>query len=35
LMEKGVVVYSGTSRELQTNTQIVHRYLGLSRKPAT
>jgi branched-chain amino acid transport system ATP-binding protein len=34
LMEKGVVVYSGTSRELQTNTEIVHRYLGLSRKPA-
>ena len=34
LMEKGVVVYSGTSRELQTKTDIVHRYLGLSRKPA-
>jgi branched-chain amino acid transport system ATP-binding protein len=34
LMEKGVVVYSGTSGELKTNTEIVHRYLGLSRKPA-
>ena len=34
LMEKVVVVYSGTSSELKTNTEIVHRYLGLSRKPA-
>ncbi len=35
LMEKGVVVYSGTSEDLKTNAQIVHRYLGLSRKAAT
>jgi branched-chain amino acid transport system ATP-binding protein len=30
LMEKGAVVYSGTSHELKTQTSIVHRYLGLS-----
>jgi branched-chain amino acid transport system ATP-binding protein len=33
LMEKGVAVYSGTSDDLKTNAQIVHRYLGLSRTP--
>ncbi len=31
LMEKGTVVYSGTSQELKSQTAIVHRYLGLSR----
>jgi len=31
LMEKGTVVYSGTSHELKSQTAIVHRYLGLSR----
>ena len=31
LMEKGTVVYSGTSHELKSQTSIVHRYLGLSR----
>jgi branched-chain amino acid transport system ATP-binding protein len=30
LMEKGAVVYSGTSHELKSQTSIVHRYLGLS-----
>jgi branched-chain amino acid transport system ATP-binding protein len=30
LMEKGAVVYSGTSHELKSHTSIVHRYLGLS-----
>ncbi|HEY5085149.1 MAG TPA: ABC transporter ATP-binding protein, partial [Rhizomicrobium sp.] len=31
LMEKGTVVYSGTSLELKSQASIVHRYLGLSR----
>jgi branched-chain amino acid transport system ATP-binding protein len=31
LMEKGTIVYSGTSHELKSQTAIVHRYLGLSR----
>ena len=31
LMEKGTVVYSGTSQELKSQASIVHRYLGLSR----
>jgi branched-chain amino acid transport system ATP-binding protein len=31
LMEKGTVVYSGTSQELKSQAAIVHRYLGLSR----
>jgi branched-chain amino acid transport system ATP-binding protein len=31
LMEKGTIVYSGTSHELKARTDIVHRYLGLSR----
>jgi branched-chain amino acid transport system ATP-binding protein len=30
LMEKGAIVYSGTSHELKSQTSIVHRYLGLS-----
>jgi branched-chain amino acid transport system ATP-binding protein len=30
LMEKGAVVYSGTSHELKSQASIVHRYLGLS-----
>jgi branched-chain amino acid transport system ATP-binding protein len=31
LMEKGTIVYSGTSHELKTRPEIVHRYLGLSQ----
>lgn len=31
LMEKGTIVYSGTAHELKAQTEIVHRYLGLSR----
>jgi branched-chain amino acid transport system ATP-binding protein len=31
LMEKGTIVYSGTSQELKSRTELVHRYLGLSR----
>jgi branched-chain amino acid transport system ATP-binding protein len=31
LMEKGTVVYSGVAQELKTRTDIVHRYLGLSK----
>jgi branched-chain amino acid transport system ATP-binding protein len=31
LMEKGTIVHSGTSHELKTRPEIVHRYLGLSR----
>jgi branched-chain amino acid transport system ATP-binding protein len=31
LMEKGTIVYSGTAQELKSQTEIVHRYLGLSR----
>ncbi|HWK86743.1 MAG TPA: ABC transporter ATP-binding protein [Xanthobacteraceae bacterium] len=31
LMEKGTVVYSGAAQELKTRTDIVHRYLGLSK----
>ena len=30
LMEKGAVVYSGTSHELKSRPEIVNRYLGLS-----
>lgn len=30
LMEKGTVVYAGTSQELKTKPEIVHRYLGLT-----
>jgi branched-chain amino acid transport system ATP-binding protein len=30
-MEKGTIVYSGTSQELKSRTELVHRYLGLSR----
>ena len=29
LMEKGTIVYSGTSHELKSQPEIVHRYLGL------
>jgi len=32
LMEKGSVVYSGTSRDLKAQPEIVHRYLGLSQQ---
>jgi branched-chain amino acid transport system ATP-binding protein len=31
LMEKGTVVYSGAAQELKSQTEIVHRYLGLSK----
>jgi branched-chain amino acid transport system ATP-binding protein len=31
IMEKGTVVHSGTSLELKAQTELVHRYLGLSR----
>ena len=31
LMEKGTIVYSGAAQELKQQTEIVHRYLGLSR----
>ncbi|MEP7030536.1 MAG: ABC transporter ATP-binding protein [Pseudolabrys sp.] len=31
LMEKGTIVYSGAAQELKSKTEIVHRYLGLSR----
>jgi branched-chain amino acid transport system ATP-binding protein len=31
LMEKGTIVYSGTSHELKARPEIVHRYLGLSQ----
>jgi branched-chain amino acid transport system ATP-binding protein len=31
MMEKGTIVHSGTSLELRSQTELVHRYLGLSR----
>jgi branched-chain amino acid transport system ATP-binding protein len=31
LMEKGAIVYSGTSHDLKGQPEIVHRYLGLSQ----
>jgi branched-chain amino acid transport system ATP-binding protein len=31
LMEKGTIVHSGTSQELKSQSEIVHRYLGVSR----
>jgi branched-chain amino acid transport system ATP-binding protein len=31
LMEKGTIVYSGTSQDLKSQPEIVHRYLGLSK----
>lgn len=30
IMEKGVIVHSGTAQELRQNAEIIHRYLGLS-----
>jgi branched-chain amino acid transport system ATP-binding protein len=32
LMEKGTIVYSGTSHDLKSQPEIVHRYLGLSQQ---
>jgi branched-chain amino acid transport system ATP-binding protein len=32
LMEKGTVVYSGTSHELKSRPEIINRYLGLSHQ---
>jgi branched-chain amino acid transport system ATP-binding protein len=32
LMEKGTIVYSGAAQELKAKPEIVHRYLGLSKK---
>jgi branched-chain amino acid transport system ATP-binding protein len=29
VLEKGVVVWSGTSGDLRANAQIVHEYLGV------
>jgi len=31
MMEKGTIVYSGTSNDLKSQPEIVHRYLGLSQ----
>ncbi len=31
LMEKGTIVYSGTSQDLKAQPEIVHRYLGLTQ----
>ena len=31
LMEKGTIVYSGTSHDLKSRPEIVHRYLGLTQ----
>jgi branched-chain amino acid transport system ATP-binding protein len=31
LMEKGTIVYSGTSHDLKSQPEIVHRYLGLTQ----
>ncbi len=31
LMEKGTIVHSGTSHDLKSQPEIVHRYLGLSK----
>ena len=31
LMEKGIIVHSGTSHELKSQPEIVHRYLGLAQ----
>jgi branched-chain amino acid transport system ATP-binding protein len=31
LMEKGTIVYSGVSHDLNSKPEIVHRYLGVSR----
>jgi branched-chain amino acid transport system ATP-binding protein len=31
MMEKGTIVHAGTSQELKVQTELVHRYLGLSR----
>lgn len=30
LMEKGTIVHAGTSKDLKSQPEIVHRYLGLS-----
>jgi branched-chain amino acid transport system ATP-binding protein len=31
IMEKGTIIHSGTSQDLKSQTELVHRYLGLSR----
>jgi branched-chain amino acid transport system ATP-binding protein len=31
MMEKGIIVHSGASQELKSQTELVHRYLGVSR----
>ena len=31
LMEKGTIVHSGSSSDLKSQPEIVHRYLGLSK----
>jgi branched-chain amino acid transport system ATP-binding protein len=31
MMEKGAIVHSGTSQELKSQAELVHRYLGVSR----
>jgi branched-chain amino acid transport system ATP-binding protein len=31
MMEKGIIVHSGASQELKLQTELVHRYLGVSR----
>ena len=31
MMEKGTIVHSGMSQELKSQTELVHRYLGVSR----
>jgi branched-chain amino acid transport system ATP-binding protein len=30
IMEKGIISYEGTSKELKANPEIIHRYLGVS-----
>jgi branched-chain amino acid transport system ATP-binding protein len=34
LMEKGIVVYDGSSQDLKSQPEIVHRYLGVSKQHA-
>jgi len=31
IMEKGTIIHSGTSQDLKSQTELIHRYLGLSR----
>jgi branched-chain amino acid transport system ATP-binding protein len=34
IMEKGTIVHAGTSQDLKSQPEVVHRYLGLALTPS-